>query len=139
VDVLNILLYQGITPVVASVSIGPENRLYNVNADLAAAAIASGMHAEALDFVSNVDGIVVDGRRIPTIDPQGSARLIAEGKINGGMVPKVNAAIEALSGGVLAVRIVDLAGLPQETMGTTLCVDASGIGQDPSSEARDEG
>ncbi len=137
IEVLNILLSQGLTPVVAPISIGPDNRLYNVNADQAAAAIASAMHAEALDFVSNVNGIVVDGRLLPRIDQERSARLIAEGKINGGMVPKVNAAVEALSGGVPAVRIVDLAGLPQETLGTTLCMDADAIGQSPSSEAQD--
>lgn len=123
-DVLDNLLSQGSTPVVAPVSIGSDNRLYNVNADQAAAAIASAMHAEAIDFVSNVEGIVIDGRLVPRIGQAGVAGLIAGGKINGGMVPKVKAAAEALSGGVPAVRIVDLAGLPQEELGTTLCVEA---------------
>jgi acetylglutamate kinase len=123
VEVLSNLLSQGLIPIVAPISIGPEHRLYNVNADQVAAGIASAMHAEALDFVSNVSGILVEGHLLKKIDQTRSARLIAEGKINGGMLPKVSAALEALSGGVTAVRIVDMAGLPQADLGTTLCVD----------------
>lgn len=139
IELLNLLLSQGMTPVVAPVSLGPENRLFNVNADQAAAAIASALHAEALDFVSNVEGVVVDGRVVHALDEMQSARLIAGGKINGGMVPKVNAAIEALSGGVSAVRIVDLQGLPHELAGTTLRAGAAPVQQDfRTSETQDE-
>jgi acetylglutamate kinase len=137
IDILHMLLSHATTPVVAPVSLGPDNRPYNVNADQAAAAIASALHAETLDFVSNVEGIVIDGRLVPAIDQERSARLMAEGKINGGMVPKVRAAIEAMAGGVPAVRIVDLAGLPHEMMGTTLRAEAGPAQSFPSLEDQD--
>lgn len=130
VELLNVLLAQGMTPVVAPVSLGPDNRLFNVNADQAAAAIAAALRAEALDFVSNVEGIVVDGAVVPALDEVQSANLIGLGKIHGGMVPKVNAAVEALLGGVSAVRIVDLPGLADETAGTTLRLDPARDRQD---------
>lgn len=139
IEVLNVLLSQGMVPVVAPVSIGPENHLFNVNADQAASAIASAMEADALDFVSNVEGVVIDDRLVPGLDETLAARLIAEGKVNGGMVPKVNAALVALSGGVTEVRIVDLHGLADPAAGTTFRVSSSHDQDDPlSSEAPGE-
>jgi acetylglutamate kinase len=140
VDLLNMILAQGMTPVVASVSLGPDGQLFNVNADQAAAALAAALQAEALDFVSNVEGVVIEGTLVPTLDDVQSARFIDAGKIHGGMVPKVNAALEALSGGVSAVRIVDLQGLPDESAGTTLRLGPILNRQDPTrSESHDEG
>jgi acetylglutamate kinase len=135
VEILHLLLSQGVTPVVAPISIGPDHKPYNVNADQAAGAIATAMHAEALDFVSNVHGITVDGEVVRALDQAQSVRLIADGKINGGMVPKVNAALEALAAGVEAVRVVDLAGLPEAGLGTTMRLDL----EQRLPEAQDEG
>lgn len=140
VQVLELLLQEGITPVVAPVSLGPGNHLFNVNADQAAAAIAAGLRAESLDFVSNVDGVAVDGRLLPALDDAQATRLIADGKINGGMVPKVKAAIQALVDGVPAVRIVSLVGLSQAGAGTILRLDDAHIQSiSHSTENRNEG
>jgi acetylglutamate kinase len=131
VELLNMLLAQGMTPVVAPVSLGPGAQLFNVNADQAAAAIAAALRAEAIDFVSNVQGVVVDGDVVETLDEVRAAELIGQGKIHGGMIPKVNAALEALSAGVSAARIVDLQGLADESAGTTLRLDTVQDRQDP--------
>lgn len=138
-ELLRLLLSQGMTPVVAPISLGPASRLFNVNADQAAAAIASALRAEALDFVSNVDGVVIDGDRLSDLDATESARLITDGKINGGMIPKVNAALAALGDGVTAVRIVDLRGLPLETAGTTLRAAPVQTGQRPTRAESQDG
>lgn len=139
IEVLNVLLAQGMTPVVAPVSLGPGNHLFNVNADQAASAIAAALRAEALDFVSNNEGVVIDDHLVPELDEAQAARFIIEGKINGGMVPKVNAALAALSGGVPEVRIVDIDGLPDPSAGTTLHVAPSQVQDIPlSSETHDE-
>lgn len=116
---LEALLDQGTMPVVSPISLGIDGRIYNVNADHVASAIALAMHADALDFVSNVPGVLQDGIVMPHLDAAEAEHLITAGEINGGMVPKVNAAIHALRQGVPQVRIIDLKGLEQPG-GTTL-------------------
>jgi len=116
---LEVLLDQGTMPVVSPISLGIDGRIYNVNADNVASAIALAMHADALDFVSNVPGVLQDGIVTSHLDTTEAEHLIAAGEINGGMVPKVNAALHALQQGVPQVRITDLAGLEQPG-GTTL-------------------
>jgi acetylglutamate kinase len=114
------LLEQGITPVLAPISLGPQGELLNVNADQVASAVAHALQAEQLDFVSNVPGVLDQGHLIPSLDPQTVADLKAKGVIEGGMLPKVDAALAALQAGVRRVRIVDLAGLPTEAGSTFL-------------------
>jgi len=123
-EVLNVLLSQGITPVVAPVSLGPEGQMFNVNADQAASAIASALRPRSLDFVSNVAGVKLDEKLISLLGSAEAEQLVAQGKINGGMVPKVRAALDALVAGVPAVRIVDLPGLADAGAGTTLTTDS---------------
>jgi len=123
-EVLNVLLSQGITPVVAPVSLGPEGQMFNVNADQAASAIASALRPRSLDFVTNVAGVKLEEKLIRTLGSAEAERLVAQGKINGGMLPKVQAALDALVAGVPAVRIVDLPGLADAGAGTTLTTDS---------------
>jgi acetylglutamate kinase len=116
---LQVMIGQGIMPVVSPISLGIDGRIYNVNADLVASAIALALNADALEFVSNVPGVLQDGIVTPHLDSTEAAHLIAAGEINGGMIPKVNAALHALQQGVPRVRITDLTGLEQSG-GTTL-------------------
>lgn len=102
---------QGIVPVISPISLGEDGQTYNVNADEAAGAIARAIPADTLDFVSNVPGVLHDGRLLPELTPTQADSLIAAGVINGGMIPKVRAALDALDRGVSRVRIVNLAGL----------------------------
>jgi acetylglutamate kinase len=97
--------------VLSPISLGPEGQAYNVNADEAACAVAQAFKASSLDFVSNVPGVLVRDRVVPTLSPHQGEELIAKGIIRDGMVPKVRAAMAALSQGVAEARIVNLDGL----------------------------
>lgn len=111
VDLLRMLLDAGLTPVVSPLSLGVDNRIYNVNADNVAASIASALGADELDFISNVSGVHRSGQLIPQLEVEMAEGLIAEKEIRNGMVPKVRAGTDAINGGVPQVRIADLAGL----------------------------
>ena len=101
----------GIIPVVPSVAQDASGQLLNVNADTAAAAIARILKAEKLLFVSDVPGIFLDRKNPATLQSHLTAtrcrELIREGIIDAGMVPKVEAALEALQAGVGKVHVVD--------------------------------
>ncbi len=101
----------GIIPVVPSVALDSTGQMLNVNADTAAAAIARILKAEKLLFVSDVPGIFLDRHNPATLQSHLTAvrcrELIRDGNIDAGMVPKVDAALEALNAGVGKVHIVD--------------------------------
>jgi acetylglutamate kinase len=109
-EVLHDLIGQGVVPVISPVSAGPDGA-YNVNADHAAGAIAAAVRAENVAFVTNVPGVQAEGAALPAMSAAEVQRLIAEGVIHGGMIPKVSAALDALGSGVAAVVITDLTGL----------------------------
>src|SRR6266540_4335467 len=123
-EVLRELLAQGVVPVVAPISLGPEGT-YNVNGDEAAGAIAGALQDAELVFVTNVPGVLVGGdhTEMPLFAAQLSAAeiaaLIDDGTIDGGMIPKVRAALTALGAGVRVARITNLAGL-QHGSGTVI-------------------
>lgn len=101
------LLRDGYIPIIAPLSAGPEGTCLNVNADLVAAHIAGALNAEKLIFLSNVVGICrADGSLINELSEVDAKRLIEEGVINGGMIPKVSACLDALEA-VPRVHIVD--------------------------------
>jgi acetylglutamate kinase len=101
----------GVIPVIPSVAVDREGRLLNVNADTAAAQVAGLLGAEKLMFLSDVPGICRDKDDLNTlirhVDGDGCRQLIQEGVVEAGMVPKVEAALEALASGVRKVHIVD--------------------------------
>ncbi len=106
-------------PVLPSIALDEDNRKLNVNADTAAAAVARLIHAEKLVFVSDVPGIFLDKDDPTTLQSHLKAdrcrELIEEGIIDTGMVPKVEAALEALEAGVKKVHLVD-ARIPHSLM-----------------------
>ncbi|MCS6848812.1 MAG: acetylglutamate kinase [Anaerolineae bacterium] len=103
---------QGLTPVIAPMSLGCDGEIYNVNADHVAGAIAAAVDADLLTFVTNVPGVFDrDKLLIPHLSAAQVEAMIADGTIFGGMIPKVRTALEALDAGVRRVRITDLAGL----------------------------
>ena len=107
---LRVLLDSGFTPVLASVGAGASGALYNINADSAAAAVAVALQAEQLEFVTDVAGIVNGQRVLGRLNISEVEQLMSDGVIRDGMLPKVQAALEAVRAAV-SVRIVDLAGL----------------------------
>ena len=104
---LNMLLSQGIMPVIAPVGVGESGEVYNINADLAAGAIASALGAEKLVYLSDTEGVLVQGELASTLTQSRAEQLIAQGIITGGMIPKVNSAFEALNGNVHKVHFIN--------------------------------
>ncbi|GAB4471403.1 MAG: acetylglutamate kinase [Anaerolineae bacterium] len=121
-DVLNRLCGEGVVPVISPISVGADG-CYNVNADHAAGAIAAAVGAARLVFLTDVPGVRVGEAVAAQLGPAQVEGLIAASVINGGMIPKVRAALAALDQGVAAVQITSLAGL-QNGAGTTLTPDA---------------
>jgi acetylglutamate kinase len=97
-DLLDSLLVGGQVPVVAPLARDEEGLVCNVNADDAAAGIAAGIGATQLVLMTDVDGVRGrDGTKLDTVSPDEAQALIDDGTIAGGMVPKVKAALSALS------------------------------------------
>jgi acetylglutamate kinase len=104
------LLKERFLPVLSPVSADAAGHHYNVNADDAAAALAVGMKAEKLLFVSDVPGVLDGEKRIvPRLDRAAAERLIAEGVIAGGMIPKVRSCLAAVESGVGEVHVCGFA------------------------------
>jgi acetylglutamate kinase len=97
-DLLDSLLVGGQVAVVAPLARDEEGIVCNVNADDAAAGIAAGLGARQLVLMTDVDGIRgADGAKIPTMSADEAEKLIADGVIKGGMVPKIRAALAAVN------------------------------------------
>lgn len=105
------LLAAGFVPCLAPISLDAAGDLYNVNADHVAQAVAASIEAEALVFLTNVPGVLRDGKRIEQMTPAEAETLIDAGTISGGMIPKVRSAATALDAGVQRVLITNLDGL----------------------------
>ena len=117
---LETLLAAGNLPVVSPVSRGPDGGALNVNADDAAAALATALRARRLLFVSNIPGVLADGAVLATVTATGVETLIADGTASGGMAPKLRAAAHAATNGVSDVRIGNLDMLESEGGGTRI-------------------
>jgi len=112
-EVVLSLLEQGITPVISPVSLGEETN-FNVNADHVAGALAAAINANRVVFLTNVEGVLVDGQVVPTLSPEQTQTLIDDGTIFGGMIPKVKTALHALDTGVHSAVITNLKGLASQ-------------------------
>jgi acetylglutamate kinase len=106
-QLLELLMKNDMIPVVAPIGMGERGELYNINADSVASAIAVALKAEKLVYLSDIEGVMVDGVRVPSLNKSHSNALIAEGKIYGGMIPKVQSAFEAIESGVKKVHFID--------------------------------
>lgn len=106
------LLALGVIPVVIPVGAGWDQQPYNVNADEAASALAATLRAEKFVLVTDVPGILTrpgnPGTILPTVTVSRARRLIRQGTISGGMIPKTKACIEALLGGVKKTHMIDV-------------------------------
>lgn len=114
------LLSQGITPVISPLSRGADGDPLNVNADDAAAAVASALGASELLLVSNVAGVRSTDATLTEVEMDKVESLIAAGVVTGGMVPKLKAALRALAAGVACVRIGGLEMLENRFAGTRM-------------------
>ncbi len=107
--VLNRLVGEEFIPVIAPIGIGREDRqTYNINADLVAGKLAETLQAEKLLLLTNTAGVLdKKGELLTGLTPSEVDRLIADGTIHGGMLPKVRCALDAVRSGVRAAHIVD--------------------------------
>ena len=102
----------GVIPVITPLGVGEEaGLLYNVNADIAAVAIAKAMRVRKLVFISDVPGLLRDvndpGSLISTLRLGDLQKLKDDGVISGGMLPKIDSCVEAIEAGVQRVHLVD--------------------------------
>ena len=106
--VLDTLIHDGFIPVIAPIGTDSAGNSYNINADLVAGHIAQALSAEKLLLLTNTPGVLdPDGKVLTGLDPDRVATLISEGTIAGGMLPKVQCALDALAGGVRSAQIID--------------------------------
>jgi len=106
--ILDALTQNNIIPVIAPIGVGADNETYNINADLVAGKVAEELNAEKLILLTNVAGLE-DGNgdlisRLTRDDVNG---LIADDTISGGMLPKIECALSAVTNGVTSAHIVD--------------------------------
>jgi len=104
---LSLLLEKDFMPVISPLGVDNKGIIYNINADVAASVVASALHAEKLIYMSDVEGIVLDGLLVNSISKSGAVKLIESGLISGGMIPKVFTAFETVDAGVNKVHIID--------------------------------
>lgn len=107
-SVITDLQQQGYCAVVSPVGMGEAGQAYNINADVAAGAVAAALKARKLLMLTNTAGVQdASGRLLERLDGQQVAGLIADGVISGGMLPKVEGALSAARAGIGSVQIVD--------------------------------
>lgn len=98
----------GFIPVIAPIGVGAGGETYNINADLVAGKVAGALAAEKLVLLTDVAGILdKDGRLLSTLRKAEIPELVERGVIRGGMIPKVQCALDALDDGVKKVHIID--------------------------------
>lgn len=104
---LESLLGQQYIPVISPIGLGPEGESFNMHSDLVAAGIAKALGAEKLIYLSDVPGIVEGGELVTDLTPSTLRIKVETGLVQGGMALKARAILDALSGGVHAVHLID--------------------------------
>jgi len=107
-EVLQVILRSNFIPVIAPIGVGEDGGTYNINADLVAGKLAQVMQAEKLMLLTNVAGLLdKQGQILTGLSTAQVDRLIADGTITGGMLPKIRCALDAVRSGVTSAHIVD--------------------------------
>ena len=110
-DILFDLLEKDFLPIVCPIGLDDDYNTYNINADDAAYAIARAVHAEKLAFLSDIEGVYRDyedkSSLISELTVEEAEKLMADGSISGGMIPKLKNCIGAIENGVSRVHILD--------------------------------
>ena len=101
------LLRDGYLPVIAPIGVDENGTVYNVNADIAAGSIAGALEATKLVYMTDIEGVKAGSDLIPHLTKEDAERFINNEIIKGGMVPKVESALDAIDKGVQKVHIVD--------------------------------
>ena len=95
-------------PVIAPIGVGAGGETYNINADVVAGKLAEVLQAEKLVLLTNTPGVLdKDGNLLTGLTPKRIDELVADGTLSGGMLPKIESALDAARSGVKAVHIID--------------------------------
>jgi acetylglutamate kinase len=107
-EVVALLDTQNFIPVIAPIGVGPDGEAYNINADVVAGKLAITLRAEKLMLLTNTTGVLdKEGKLLTGLTVGKVNALIADGTIHGGMLPKVNYALDAVNSGVKSAHIID--------------------------------
>ncbi|MEK9973676.1 MAG: acetylglutamate kinase [Deltaproteobacteria bacterium] len=107
-ELLHLLMREQFIPVVSPIGMGSSGETYNINADTVAAAIAVALEARKVIFMTDVDGVLSDGKElISYLDTATAENLIANKVISGGMVPKIQAALDCVKANVRSAHIIN--------------------------------
>lgn len=110
-SIIKTLISANFVPVISPIAADENYQSYNINADTVAGAVASSIGAENLLFISDIDGLYEDRYDPSTIikflSPEEANKLIADGKLSDGMIPKINACIEAVQSSVSKAHIIN--------------------------------
>ena len=107
-EVLKMIQDSNFIPVIAPIGVGADGSSYNINADLVAGKLAEVLQAEKLMLLTNVDGLLdKQGQLLTGLTPPEVEALIADGTVQGGMLPKVRCALDAVRSGVTSSHIID--------------------------------
>ena len=106
-EILNAIKYKKI-PIIVPMGIGKDNKVYNINADVAAGSVAKNLKARRLLLMTDVEGVLDQNQKLVTEINSGIANDMLEKKIiSGGMIPKIKTCLDAVNNGVTGVVIVD--------------------------------
>ena len=95
-------------PIVVPMGTNDDNKIYNINADIAAGAVAQGLNSRRLLLMTDVEGVLDKKKKlIPEINSSIAEKMLKDGDISGGMIPKINTCLDAVNNGVTGVVIVD--------------------------------
>ena len=107
-DIIDTLVEKDFIPVIAPVGAGEHGETYNINADLVASSIAQALSAGRLIFLTDIDGVMdKEGELISSIKAEQIKKMVDDKTISGGMIPKIEYALEALNIGVDKVHIIN--------------------------------
>ncbi len=107
-EVLDMLTKSNFIPVIAPIGVGEDGASYNINADLVAGKVAEFLKAEKLLLLTNIPGLMdKEGKVLTGLTTQQVDALIADGTIYGGMLPKIQCALDAVHAGVTSAHIID--------------------------------
>jgi acetylglutamate kinase len=105
------LVAEGLVPVIATIGADHAGQAYNINADTVAGAVAEALGAAKLVFLSDVPGVLRDetdpATLVPALRADDLERMVADGAVSGGMIPKIRAAARAVRHGVASVHVLD--------------------------------
>lgn len=106
-ELIHVLLKENFLPVISPVGLGVDGTTYNLNADTVASSIAVALKAHKVIFITDVNGIMINGQLKSHLTAKELRQLITEGVVSGGMVPKSEAVLNAVTSGVGSAHIIN--------------------------------